>query len=70
MLLDFGGSLTCRCVGCGYERTVPNTDRPRMPARGKSGEGVTLKADTPCPRCRKSSRVRVRLEFEEGPESS
>jgi hypothetical protein len=40
-----------------------------MPARGQVGEGVTLEADTPCPRCRKSSRVRVKLEFDEAPDS-
>lgn len=70
MLLDFGGSLTCRCVGCGAERELPepDSDKPRLPARSQPGEGVTLEADDPCPGCRKSSRVRLKLEFDEGPE--
>ncbi len=64
MDFTFGGSLTCKCVACGYERAVPEADRPRLPARGKPGEGVTIEHDTPCPKCKKSKRVRIKLEFE------
>ncbi len=64
MLFSLGGSLTCRCVGCGHERPVPNNDRSRLPARGKTGDGLTLEADGVCPKCRKARRVRIRLEFD------
>jgi len=53
--------LSCRCVGCGAEREVPEPDRPRMPA-AEQGGAVTVEVDERC-NCG-SRRVRIELQLE------
>lgn len=63
--MQFGANtasiVSCRCVGCGAEREVPEPDRPRMPAAEQSG-AVTITADEACS-CG-AKRVRIALQVE------
>lgn len=61
--LGGGGGISVECASCGYPRAMPEGPG-RKPARttGKPGE-LTVSADTKCPRCKKTSRVRIRVSF-------
>jgi hypothetical protein len=57
------GGIDVKCVACGYPRSMP--DGPgRKPARttGKPGE-LTVSADEKCPKCKRTSRVRIAIKF-------
>lgn len=58
-----GGGIKVACVSCGYPRAMPDGGG-RKPARttDKPGE-LTVTADTLCPRCKRTDRVRIRISF-------